>query len=193
MKMYTLGDYFSIKCADKTWEIENGYLNDLLRQKELAENVSRISPISLYGNVMSAISGSDFAGFQSFIDGAKTYRNQVFEYIRTKTDNLTSPSYFTACTEEEMREYEERRNKVNNALDEAEKKKAWEAFVKWVKDTIARQPALGLHDLPRFNYQSSVLSGLRRAALDLGLLMFINVLFLALSFIAFVRYDVRSD
>jgi len=193
MKMYTLGDYFSIKCADKTWEIENGYLNDLLRQKELAENVSRISPISLYGNVMSAISGSDFAGFQSFIDGAKTYRNQVFEYIRTKTDNLTSPSYFTACTEEEMREYEERRNKVNNALDEAEKKKAWEAFVKWVKDTIARQPALGLHDLPRFNYQSSVLSGLRRAALDLGLLMFINVLFLALSFIAFVRYDVRSN
>jgi len=193
MKMYTLGDYFSIKCADKTWEIENGYLNDLLRQKELVENISRVSPISLYGNVMSAISGSDFAGFQSFINGAKTYRNQVFEYIRTKTDNLTSPSYFTPCTEEEMREYEERRNKVNNALDEAEKKKAWEAFVKWVKDTIARQPALGLHDLPRFNYQSSVLSGLRRAALDLGLLMFINVLFLALSFIAFVRYDVRCN
>lgn len=193
MKMYTLVDAFSIKCADKTWEIENGYLNDLLRQKELAENVSRISPISLYGNVMSAISGSDFVGFQSFIDGAKTYRNQVFEYIRTKTDNLSSPSYFAACTEEEMREYEERRNQVENALDEAEKKKAGEAFGKWVKDTIARQPALGLHDLLRFSYRSSVLSGLRRAALDLGLLMFINVLFLVLSFITFVRYDVRSN
>lgn len=193
MKMYTLGDYFSIKCADKTWEIENGYLNDLLRQKGLAENVSRISPISLYGNVMSAMSGSDLAGFQSFIDGAKTYRNQVFEYIRTKTDNLTLPSYFAACTDEEMREYEERRNQVNDAQNKAEKTKASEAFSKWVKDTIARQPALDLQDLPRFSYNSSVLSGLQRAALDLGLLMFINVLFLALSFIAFVRYDVRSD
>ena len=193
MRMYTLYDSFSIKCADKTWKIENGYLNGLLNQKKLAENVSRISPISLYGNVMSAISGSDLAGFQDFIDGAKTYRNHVFEYIRTKTDNLSSPSYMTQCTEEEMREYEERRNPVNNARNEAEKKKADEAFGKWVKDTIAGQPTLGLRDLPMFSYQSSVLNGLRRAALDLGLLMFINVLFLALSFIAFVRYDVRSD
>lgn len=193
MNYYVLFNSVLIKYADKTWEIENGYLNGLLKQKELAESVSRISPISLYGNVMSAMSGSDLAGFQDFIDGAKAYRNQVFEYIRTKTGNLSLPSYFTACTEEEIREYEERRNPVNNARNEAEKKKAYEAFVKWVKGTIARQPTLGLQDLPRFSYQSSVLSGLRRAALDLGLLIFINVLFLALSFIAFVRYDVRSD
>ena len=190
---YILFNSVFMKYADKTWEIENGYLNGLLKQKELAESVSRISPISLYGNVMSAISGSDLAGFQSFIDGAKAYRSQVFEYIRTKTNNLSSPSYMTQCTEEEMREYEERRNPVNNARNEAEKKKADEAFGKWVKDTIAGQPTLGLRDLPMFSYQSSVLNGLRRAALDLGLLMFINVLFLALSFIAFVRYDVRSD
>jgi ABC-type transport system involved in multi-copper enzyme maturation permease subunit len=192
MKLYTLRDSFSIKRADKTWEIENGYLNGLLNQKKLAENVSRISPISLYVNAMSAISGSDIAGFQSFIDGAKAYRNQVFEYIRTKTGNLSLPSYMTQCTEEEMRVYEAKNKQVDNAQNEAEKKKANEAFRKWVKDTIARQPTLGLQDLPRFSYQSSVLSGLRRAALDLGLLMFINVLFLALSFIAFVRYDVRS-
>ena len=104
MKYYTLKDSFSIKCADKTWEIENGYLNDLLNQKKLAGNISRVSPISLYGNVMSAISESDLAGFQDFIDGAKTYRNQVFEYIRTKTNNLSLPSYMTQCTEEETRE-----------------------------------------------------------------------------------------
>jgi ABC-type transport system involved in multi-copper enzyme maturation permease subunit len=192
MNYYVLFNSVFMKYADKTWEIENGYLNGLLKQKELAENVSRISPIFLYGNVVSAISGSDFAGIQSFIDGAKTYRNQVFEYIRTKTNNLSSPSYMTQCTEEEMREYEERLNQVNNAQNEAEKKKAGEACGKWAKDTIARQPTLGLQDLPMFSYQNSVFSGLRRAALDLGLLMFINVLFLALSFIAFVRYDVRS-
>lgn len=193
LNYYVLYNSVLIKYADKIWEIENGYLNGLLKQKELAENVSRISPISLYGNVISTISGSDLAGFQSFIDGAKTYRSQVFEYIRTKTNNLSSPSYMTQSTEEEMLEYEERHNQVNNTQNEAEKKKAWETFVKWVKDTIARQPTLGLQDLPRFSYQSSVLSGFRRAALDLGLLMFINVLFLVLSFIAFVRYDVRSN
>jgi ABC-type transport system involved in multi-copper enzyme maturation permease subunit len=193
MKYYVLNNSFSMKCADKTWEIERGYLDSLLKQKKLVENVSRISPISLYGNVMSAISGSDLAGFQSFIDGAKAYRNQLFEYIRTKTDNLTLPSYFTACTEGEMREYEAKHSQLDNINNEAEKKKVSEAFIKWVKDTIERQPSLGLQDLPKFSYQSSVLSGLQRAALDIGLLMFINVLFLALSFIAFVRYDVRSD
>ncbi len=193
MKKYTLYDSFSIKCADKTWKTENGYLNGLLNQKKLAGNVSRISPISLYGNVMSAISGSDLASFQNFVDVAKTYRNQIFEYIRTKTDNLSLPSYFSVCTEEEMREYEAKRNSVKNARNEAEKTKAQETLVKWCNDTIAGQPTLGLQDLPMFSYQSSVLNGLRRAALDLGLLMFVNVLFLALSFIAFVRYDVRSD
>jgi len=192
-KSYPLDDFFSMKCADKAWEIEHGYLNDLLKQKELAEKVSRISPISLYGNIMSAISGSDLASFQFFIDGAKTYRNHVFEYIRTKTSNFSSPSYFTHCTEEEMREYEEKLGQVQNARNEAEKTKAQEAYNKWGNDRIAGKHALSLQDLPGFSYRSSVLSGLRRAALDLGLLMFINVLFLALSFIAFVRYDVRSD
>ncbi len=99
----------------------------------------------------------------------------------------------TQCTEEAMRVYEAKNKQVDNAQNEAEKKKANEAYRKWVKDTIARQPTLGLQDLPGFSHRSSVLSGLRRAALDLGLLMFINVLFLALSFVAFVRYDVRSD
>lgn len=193
MKMYILGDAFLIKCAKKTWEIESGYLNDLLRQKELAENISRISPISIYGNVMSAMSGSDLAGFQDFIDGAKTYRNQVFEYIRSKTNNLTSLSYFAACTDEEIREYEKRYDLWNNAQNAAEKKKVGGANYKWALDTIAKQPALALQDLPRFSYQSSVFSDLRRAALDVGLLMLTNVLFLALSFIAFVRYDVRSS
>ena len=193
LKRYYLDNSYLMKCADKTWEVEHGYLNDLLSQKKLTENVSRISPISLYGNVMSAISGSDLAGFQNFIDGAKTYRNQVFEYIRAKTDNFTLPSYFTACTEGEMQEYEAKHNQIDTINNEAEKKKAGDAFIKWAKDTIARQPSLGLQDLPKFSYQISVLSGLRRAALDIGLLMFINVLFLALSFIAFVRYDVRSD
>jgi ABC-type transport system involved in multi-copper enzyme maturation permease subunit len=193
MKYYVSNNSFSMKCADKTWEIERGYLDGLLKQKKLVENTSRISPISLYGNVMSAISGSDLASFQRFIDGAKTYRNQVFEYIRTKTDNLTLPSYFTACTEGEMREYEAKHNQIDNAKNEAEKTKVRDTFHKWMDAAIAGQPTLGLRDLPGFSYRDSVLSGLQRAALDIGLLMFINVLFLALSFIAFVRYDVRSD
>jgi ABC-type transport system involved in multi-copper enzyme maturation permease subunit len=193
LKYYVLNNSFSMKCADKTWEIERGYLDGLLKQKKLVENVSRISPISLYSNVMSAISGSDLAGFQRFIDGAKRYKNQVSEYIRSKTDNFSLPSYMTQCTEEQMREYEGIIGRINDARNESEKTKAREAAFKWLDDTIAGHPALGLRDLPGFSYRDPVLSGLQRAALDLGLLMFINVLFLALSFIAFVRYDVRSD
>jgi hypothetical protein len=186
----------AIEYADKIWEVEFGYLSGLLRQKQLADNLSRTSPISLYDNALLALAGTDLDSFQYFVDGAKTYRNDVIDYIRSRTDNFSLPSLITRCTEEDMLECQRRYAPVSLARergDDAELEKAQDAWRKWADETAAAQSSLDLRDLPRFTYRPSVLRSFRGAILDLGLLMFVSILFFALSFVAFVRYDVRSD
>jgi ABC-type transport system involved in multi-copper enzyme maturation permease subunit len=182
-----------IKYADEVWKIELNYLNDLLKQKQLASRFMRVSPTSLYDNVISAISGSDLAGFQYFVDRTRIYRNQVIDYIRTETDNFTLPSTITACSEEDMRQCDVKYARYTQAQNEAEEKDAREAWWKWVEMKVASQPTLDLQDLPKFVYLPSVTSGLQGAIFDLGLLLAAGAFFFVLSFVVFVRYDVRSD
>ncbi len=73
-----------IKYADKYAEVEYGYLRGLFDQTRLAGNLSRISPISLYENVMSAMAGTDVASFRQFIDAVKPLRNDIVEYMRSE-------------------------------------------------------------------------------------------------------------
>lgn len=160
---YSIGVPNDIKYADKYAEVEYGYLQGLFEQTGLSNNLSRISPISLYENVMSALAGTDIASFRQFIDAVKAYRNNIIEYMRSQTNNFSSSSFFTPCTKEETKT----RPKGDSA------------------------PPLDLRDLPRFSYKADIVKSLRRVIPDLALLVFGNVLFFAVAFVAFLRYDVR--
>lgn len=151
-----------IKYANKYAEVRDRYLSGLYKQTELANRFSRISPISLYENVMSALAGTDMAAFQQFVNTIKPYRNDIVEYIRSRTNNFTSSTFWTPCTEEEI--------KTRPSSDD---------------------PLLDLSDLPQFQYKADIVRDLRRAIPDLAFLIFGNVLFFAMTFVAFLRYDVR--
>lgn len=161
---YSIGVPVDIKYADKYAEVEFGRLRGLFEQTRLANNLSRISPISLYEKVMSGLAGTDMGSLRQFIDAVKAHRNDIIEYMRSRTDNFSSSSFFTPCTKEEM---ESPRPKADDA------------------------PPLDLRDLPRFVYKADIIGSLRRVIPDLALLVFGNVLFFALAFVAFSRYDVR--
>lgn len=194
IKRFTLQDSLQMKYAGKFWEVKHLYISDLFKQKRLANNLSRISPISLYENVMSALAGTDATDSQYFFDRARTYRNDIIEYMRSKTNNFSLPSYFTPCSEEDMEECERlyaRVKKAREAGNKAEQEAAYDVFVKWLDRISATQPSLDLRDMPQFIYQPAVIGDLRKAILDLGLLVFVNVLFFVLSFVLFVKYDVR--
>ncbi len=152
-----------IKYADIYSEVKSGHLKSLFEQTRLSDNISRISPISLYEKVMSALAGSDIANFQQFINAVKPYRKDIIEYMRSRTDNFSLPSFWTPCTKEEIQ------TRPNE--DDA--------------------PPLELSDLPRFTYKSDLVGSLRRAIPDLALLILGNVLFFATAFAAFLKYDVR--
>ena len=152
-----------IRYANKYSEIRNIYLRGLFEQTRLAENLSRISPISLYENIMSALAGTDIAGFRHFIESVKPYRNDIIEYVRSRTDNFSKTIFFTPCTEEEI--------ETRPTGDTAE--------------------PLELSDLPQFSYEADILGTLRRVAPDFAFLILGNILFFAVAFAAFVGYDVR--
>lgn len=159
----SIGAPIEIKYADKYAEVKYGYLHGLFEQTNLANNISRISPICLYENVMSTLAGTDINSFQHFINAVKLYRKDVIEYTRARTDNFSLAIFFTPCTKEEI--------KTRPKGDTAE--------------------PLELSDLPRFSYSTDIVGTLRRIAPDLAFLILGNVLFFAVAFAAFTRYDVR--
>jgi ABC-type transport system involved in multi-copper enzyme maturation permease subunit len=160
---YSIGVPIYIKYADKYSEVKFDRLRSMFKQTHLSNNLSRISPISLYDNVMSALAGTDMVGFQNFIDNVKVHRKDIIEYVRSRTNNFSSSTFFTPCTKEEMK-------------------------TRPKGDTAA---PLELQDLPRFVYKADIVGCLLRAIPDLALLILGNALFFAIAYAAFLRYDVR--
>jgi ABC-type transport system involved in multi-copper enzyme maturation permease subunit len=91
--------------AEKLWDIERSHLNGFFRQNHFAHYLARISPISTYENVMAVLSGTDLNSFRYFINQVRNHRNEVVEYIRSKTTNFSSASFFATCTEEQSAEF----------------------------------------------------------------------------------------
>ncbi|MFC1604980.1 ABC transporter permease subunit [Planctomycetota bacterium] len=160
---YSLRVPIEIKYANKYAEVKDNYHRSLFKQTSFVHSLSRSSPVSLYENIMSALAGTDTASFRQFIEAVRPYRNDIVEYMRSRTDNFSSPIFWTTCTEEE---------------------------------TVTRpggddSPPLELSDLPRFTYKPDLVGSLRRAIPDLAFLIFGNVLFFVMTFVAFLQYDVR--
>lgn len=153
-----------IEYAGKYAEVEDSYLRGLFDQTRLAGNISRASPISLYESVMSALAGTDMTNFRQFIDSVKGHRKDIVEYMRSRTDNFTLLSFFTP--------YKEQQKEQERSATESD-------------------PPLDLRDLPRFDYRPDVMEILQRVIPDLAFLILGNVLFFAMAFVAFQRYDVR--
>ena len=195
-KAYPLVKSIESSYGDSIWRLELSYIRSLLAQNQLARNIARISPISIYENVMSTFAGSDLGSLQDFMDNARAYRNETMEHVRSKTNNF-STSYFTVCSEQEAIVYE----KQNEAMKEAIKQAKTESEVKqaigvlkpFSDETKKKRTTLNLDDFPRFTYRPNLAGNFKRAIPDLMLLVFINALLFALSFVAFMRYDVRSD
>ena len=181
-----------IKYADRFWDVEHSHLNSFFRQKYLANCLSRISPISTYENIMAILAGTDLTSFQHFINDVRTHRNQVVEYIRLKTDNFSSASFFATCTEEEAAEYTRLLLQVRQTQDEAEKSRAERGMIDW-RDKIRAEapPSLNLQDFPWFRYRPSLVRDLRTVIPDLIGLVIANIVLFAVCFAAFLRYDVR--
>jgi hypothetical protein len=191
------------KYAEKAWKVREEYFRNLAGQKNFADNISSCSPISSYGHIMSALSRTDLGSFQDFIAQAITYRNVISEYIRSRTDNFSSISYFSPLSKDDIEEFMRLNQNFEEAVTKLKKESGDDSIIGFLTEHIeplnrfrdkivGKSQSLDLSDLPGFAYKSNgVIDSTRNSLLDVVILVLTNVLFFSLSFLAFTRYDVR--
>jgi len=193
-KRYARSEPIKIKYADRIFEVQQQYLDGLNKQKYLAIAIAQVSPITLYENLMSALAGTDLGSYEHFRNRVKKHTNVVIEYIRSKTENFSSLSYFTPTKEEDHLVFVEtaRRAYDRGSIDSAETTFLREKFNEFCKEKLKQTPFLNLQDLPRFTCgHESFVRTLQRTISHITLLLFINAFFFTLSFVAFLKYDIR--
>jgi len=180
-KRHAVREVLFIKHAEQKWKFQHAYVENLFKQKQLANTLSRISPISLYGAVTSALAGTDASSCQDFVKAARGYRQEVIDYIRSKTDNFSLACFFTpfgAVDTNIIKRY-------NDPTADAEEVQKWKEIKR------AQAKSLNLEDFPHFVWKPDVLEAIIRAIPSLSALVFVSVLLFVLSFVAFMKYDVR--
>lgn len=192
-KRYPIAEPIEIKYVDKLLSVKEVHINGLIRQKRFAETVAAVSPLVLYENVMSILAGTNSEGFQRFRNNVRAYRREVFDYIRSETENFTSTSYFTTSKEGDYERMMEVYYKpFIEAKDKEKKDELYKAITARYKQMVKETPPLNLQDFPKFSYRpQSIADTLRQAIPKLGLLVIAGILFFSLSYVAFLRYDVR--
>ncbi|MHC4205439.1 MAG: ABC transporter permease [Planctomycetota bacterium] len=190
-KLNALTIPIKLRYADKSLGIEQRNLNSFFAQRGLARSLSRVSPISTYENVMAILAGTDISSFDYFINLVRIHRNEVVEYIRSRTDNFSSASFFAVCSEEESAEYTRLYVQTKEAEDEQAKARARQALNEWERDNPVKAKPLSLQDFPWFKYRPSPVADLRKAVPDLATLLIMNLVLFGMCFAAFARYDVR--
>ncbi|MFX0199932.1 MAG: ABC transporter permease subunit [Candidatus Hodarchaeota archaeon] len=188
-KRYARSEPIRIRYADKIYDVQQQYLDGLMKQKLLAYSISQISPVTVYESLMSALAGTDLGSYEHFRNRVKLYTNEIIEYIRSKTENFSSLSYFTPTREEDHLKMIE---DYNSFIRVGHVGHFLENLRKWQAQMVKNIPYLKLQDMPRFNCgHENFARTFRRAAPHILLLVFINALFFTLSFVAFLKYDIR--
>jgi len=202
-QIFAFRDPLRKKYAEEVWKIRREYFRDLTNQKDFADNISRFSPISLYEQIMSVLSRTDLDSFQDFIAQAITHRNEISEYIRSKTDNYSSISYFSPLSDEDIEEFVRLNQEFEKNVARLQKESGDDSIIgflteymepleKFREKIVERSRYLDLSDLPEFVYKPiNIVDSIRSCLLNIVILILTNVLLFSLSFVAFLRYDVR--
>jgi ABC-type transport system involved in multi-copper enzyme maturation permease subunit len=190
---YPITEPHKIQCIDKLLDVKAEYLGSLVRQKQLADTLAGVTPIVLCERLMSTLAGTDFDNFRSFKNRVRAYRHEVADYIRDRTDNFAATIYFTPSHEgDQERFFETFFKPYDETQDKALKARLYETAMQEYQQMEKEMPTLDLDDFPQFTYWSQpITTTLQQAIPAVGLLVFQGALFFALSFVAFLRYDVR--
>lgn len=165
----------TLKTVREIDELNQKYINEMVVQRRWADSLSRLSPISLYENLLSSLSRTDAASLQAFSGQARSYREQVVNYLERKKA-LASTRWFTPLAEDKIFD-------VQNT----------EEYMAFYKKYADYQPIpLDITDFPSFSFrQVAVMDSLKQSLPDLLILVFMGLFFFACAFVAVLKYDVR--
>jgi hypothetical protein len=204
-----------VQYATKAWEVEQEYFKKLIAQKGLGDLFSYLSPISMYGHMMSGLSRTDVGSHETFVEMVRRYRSEMMMYFASKKI-FSSLAFFTVGKEEDFIDVdlhvlynleqsedpdvygrvaaEKAKQALKNAPAEQLEaaRRCLNVFERMRKEgtTYKNFPALDLRDFPRFTYRpEGIAKSIQRVLPDIALLIMVNLLFFMLAFRTFLRYD----
>jgi len=191
-----------IDYADKKWAFQKAYLDELDRQKILAETISLVSPSELFRLVCSAICRTDVSSHYRFMNRARLYREEFIDYLKGKKI-FSSFLYFTRQPPETFKTADEIvRIRSGGKFKNLQEYSEWARANNWTFAPLRKVDIPGtnsgaysyldLSDVPTFHWQSSdIFIDLRNVTLKISALILISIFLFYLSFISFIKYDVR--
>jgi ABC-type transport system involved in multi-copper enzyme maturation permease subunit len=187
-----------VQYADKKWPFRERYLHELEKQQKLAEYLSFLSPSEIFKESASALSGTNYESHNNFLKQTRNYRDLLIDnYLKNKL--FGSFSYFTQIdpgsfmTADELINY--RSNGIFKTLSEfnTESHGDWKYLSKSNPNSnVFEWKPIDISGLPQFQYQSlNVLTDISNSLIYIGVLLGIGIILFWLSFLSFIRYDVR--
>ncbi len=194
-----------IEYADKKWAHQRAYLDSLDYQRKVSDRISLISPAAVFRLVGSAICYTNVESHENFMERTRQYREEFIRYLQNK-DVFASFSYLTRQPPQSFLTADqlvERRTggefKTLKALDEWSSK---QPSFRDLHKKLGKIPIPGtspedygpldVSDVPVFKWQQKhLLTGFQSYVIHLGALIVESLLLFYLSFVGFIRYDVR--
>jgi ABC-type transport system involved in multi-copper enzyme maturation permease subunit len=201
-KQHEFTEPLRVDYADKKWLLQKAYLEDLNEQRILAERISLVSPSEVFCLVCASLCRTDVASHYRFMNRVRRYREQFIDFYKERKI-FSSFLYFTPQPPETFLTADEIvRIRTGGEF------KTFDEFREWLKThtvtfvplrkveipgtIFGEYPYLNLSDVPVFQWQdSNVLFDLKQAFMKVAALIIVSIILFYLSFLSFLRYDVR--
>lgn len=201
-KLYEFSEPLRIDYADKKWNLQKAYLDSLDQQRNFAEMISLISPSEVFRLISASLCCTDVASHCRFMDRTRRYRDEFIDFLRDRKIfssflYITPQPPETFMTADEIiriRTGGECKNlkELNEWMDAHDG--SWKIIRKvQIPGTHYNEyPFLNLSDVPVFRLQSeNIFAGLKQVFIKVAALILISIFLFYLSFLSFLRYDVR--
>ena len=167
--------------ADKVYAVKKEYLDRLLEQAGIVNNLTIFSPVRLYENISTKLARTDITDYLDYLEQTRIYREQILQYYddRNIYHNQRFFTIMEPVPENEITadEYRNNREKWNRILEKFD----WNTY-----------PPINLNDFPRFNFKSAALTeSIYRTLPYLAFLIFIIIVLFVITYFTFIKYDVR--
>ncbi|UCG59432.1 MAG: ABC transporter permease subunit [Phycisphaerales bacterium] len=198
LKEHEFSEPLRIDYADKKWPLQRAYLGELDDQRKLAERIALVSPSETFRLVCRALCRTDVASQHGFMDRVRRYREEVVGYFEDKK-LFSSYLYFTPHPPETFKTPDEI-VRIRTGGEYKTLREYWASgsgFAGLRKVEIPESdpgsyPFLDVSDVPRFQWQSAdLMADVGSVITKIGILVLAGVSLFCLSFVSFIRCDVR--
>lgn len=198
VKEHTFSEPLRIDYADKKWALQRAYLDELDEQRNLAETIALISPSEAFRLICGALCRTDVDSHCRFMNRVRRYREELIEYFEDKKV-FSSYSYFTPQPPETYKTADEivRIRTGGDFKTLQEYGASGGGFKPLRKVDIPESnpgsyPFLDVSDVPRFRWHTSnLIADMTGVIGKVGILILAGVLIFCLSFVSFIKCDVR--